>query len=231
MRRRPAPPDSCRARNAGKNGSTRPGSRSCRSVAKAVKACRGAAQIDDGEKRRGQRIEPEMRAEPGQIRAAGAASARVPRPFTRDPMTVASAIVETMSEIAYTSIVMPARRARATATTAVPSSARMHHSNTPMAMERSFVDLYVCKRGAGCRRAANQRAFSRTPRPPFALTAPSLMSSTPAASRAAISFIKRIHVAADHAVACLHPLYGRKRQPRSFGQRTLVHADDALAPL
>jgi len=35
-------------------------------VAEAIQARRGAAEIDDHQEERGQRVEPEMRAEPGQ---------------------------------------------------------------------------------------------------------------------------------------------------------------------
>ena len=46
----------------------------------------------------------------------------------------------------------------------------------------------------------------RTPRPPPALAAPSAISSTPAAARRADEFGQRIDIAADDAIARLHPL-------------------------
>ena len=40
-------------------------------IAEAIEACRRAAEIDDDEEERGQRIEAEMRAEPGQSERQG----------------------------------------------------------------------------------------------------------------------------------------------------------------
>ena len=54
------------ARKAGKNGSTRARRRLVPAVAEAVEAGRRAAEIDHDEEERGERVEAEMRAEPGQ---------------------------------------------------------------------------------------------------------------------------------------------------------------------
>ena len=54
------------ARKAGKNGSTRSGAALGPAVAEAVEARRGAAEIDDDEKERRQRVDAETRADPGQ---------------------------------------------------------------------------------------------------------------------------------------------------------------------
>ena len=68
-------------------------------------------------------------------------------------------------------------------------------------------------------------AFSRTPRPPPWLTALSPISSTPTASKAAISLVREIDVAADHTVAGLHPLDGREGESGAFGELALVDID------
>ena len=54
------------ARKAGKNGSTRSGECSWRAVAEAIEARRGAAEIDDDEEERRERVDAETRADPGQ---------------------------------------------------------------------------------------------------------------------------------------------------------------------
>ena len=98
------------------------------SVAEAVEACRGAAQIDDREKRCRQRVEPEMCAQPrqsdGQVqrlrqsRVGHAEPIRpLPRPASRRPARPRTP-----------SMVVVACRAPATATMAVPRSAAMHHN-------------------------------------------------------------------------------------------------------
>ena len=69
------------------------------------------------------------------------------------------------------------------------------------------------------------RPLSRTPRPPPELTALSAISSMPAASSAATSFISEFDVAADDAVARLHALDRRQRQVRQLGQPPLVDAE------
>ena len=67
-------------------------------------------------------------------------------------------------------------------------------------------------------------ALSRTPRPPLSLAAFSPMSSMPAVSSAATSFISEVDVAADDAVARLHALDGRQRQRCEFRKSALVDA-------
>jgi hypothetical protein len=68
--------------------------------------------------------------------------------------------------------------------------------------------------------------LSRKPRPPEWLAASAGMSSMPSASRAPTSFHQRIHVAADHTLACFHALDGRQRQPGRFSELALINAEE-----
>ena len=76
-------------------------------------------------------------------------------------------------------------------------------------------------RRPSCRRGL----LSRTPRPPPVLAAPSPISSMPAASSAATSFISESTLPRIDAVARLHALDGRHRQARQLGQLALVDAE------
>ena len=67
--------------------------------------------------------------------------------------------------------------------------------------------------------------LSRTPRPPPELRHCRPMSSMPSASSAAISFISESTLPRIDAVACLHALDGRQRQPGRFGKSPLVDAE------
>ena len=87
----------------------------------------------------------------------------------------------------------------------MPSNTAMHQSSDPS--------------------TACVQPFSRTPRPPLWLAAPSPMSSMPAALERPDQLHQRIDVAADHAVARLHALDRRNRQAAQIGELALIDAE------
>src|SRR5436309_7225182 len=145
-----------------------------------------------------------------------------PASATRNQATVPKAVVETASTVTYTTMVVVVRRVPATAAGDVPRSARMHHNKTSTAMKRCLVQS---NRARITQVNQSARLQSHT-------------SSTLCADGAFVDELhtggfersdelhQRIHIAANHALACLHPLNGGERQPTGFCQRALVHSDE-----
>ena len=180
-------------------------------VAERVEAGAGAAQPDHDQEERGERIEPEMRADPGQAERQGttAMSRRRARPA---PPAATPARCRGCRHRRCRVLTARARRMRRSRRGRAAAATQPRVNRIIRGGRSQWPRATWCGRGL----------VRRTPRPPCALTAPSVISSMPAACKRADQLHQRVHIAAHHAVARLHPLDGRQRQAGQLGQRPLV---------
>src|SRR5690349_8866581 len=138
-----------------------------RAITDGEEARHGAAEIDDEEEERRQRIETEMRTEPRQA----------------DGQADCSAQQLGYEERARGENQADRRRDEAGAVD--------HRGRQPAAMKRERCRAGQEKGGGAAEQPCNHHAvffLSRRPRPPLSLAAPSLMSSMPRRSSAAMTF-------------------------------------------
>ena len=184
-------------------------------VAKPVQACRGAAEIDDHEKGGRQRVQPEMRAEPGQPDGQVRGLRAGPGVPSRAQAAAPKAMVEAASAIGIDDDATSSRGARCATAASAVTEQRQQRTTTIRPSPWSVVSSisYAESRRGTYRRRRSARLQPNAASAVFADGAFADELDTRSLERGD-ELHQRIHIASDHAFARFHSLDRGKRQAR-----------------